>query len=124
MPTPRAHGWIDDSFVAAYTRLHELGWAHSIEVWGDGDGVPELAGGLYGVAVGGLFAGESMFHRGRDASKVALAGLIARLPAAGGVLFDVQWCTPHLATLGAVSVPRAEYLTRLADAVRRPQLRL
>jgi len=120
----RPHGWIDDSFVAAYVRLHELGWAHSIEVWADGDGVPALAGGLYGVAIGGFFAGESMFHRGRDASKVALAALIARLPAAGGVLFDVQWCTPHLATLGAVTLPRAEYLVRLADAVRRPQLRL
>jgi len=120
----RPDGWIDDSFVAAYARLHELGWAHSIEVWADGDGVPQLAGGLYGVAVGGLFAGESMFHRGRDASKVALAALIARLPAAGGVLFDVQWRTPHLATLGAVALPRAEYLALLADAVRRPQLRL
>ncbi|HEY6317452.1 MAG TPA: leucyl/phenylalanyl-tRNA--protein transferase [Acidimicrobiia bacterium] len=120
----RPHGWIDDSFQAAYARLHELGWAHSVEVWTTGEGSPRLAGGLYGVAIGGFFAGESMFHRARDASKVALLHLVESLPAAGGRLFDVQWCTPHLETLGAVALPRDEYLARLADAVRRPALRL
>lgn len=120
----RPHGWIDDSFRAAYGRLHELGWAHSIEVWTTDESPARLAGGLYGVAVGGLFAGESMFHRARDASKVALLTLVEALPAAGGVLFDVQWSTPHLATLGAVALPRDEYLRRLADALRRPTLRL
>jgi leucyl/phenylalanyl-tRNA--protein transferase len=83
-----------------------------------------LAGGLYGVAIGGLFAGESMFHRARDASKVALVALIDLLQRGGGVLFDVQWCTPHLATLGAVEMPRARYLDLLDDAVNRPQLQL
>jgi leucyl/phenylalanyl-tRNA--protein transferase len=118
----RPHGWIDESFVAAYTRLHELGWAHSLEVWSatpDGD---TLVGGLYGVAIGGLFAGESMFHRARDASKVALVAAVERLRRGGCVLFDVQWCTAHLASLGAVAVPRDEYLGLLADAVARPQL--
>lgn len=115
--------WIDDTFVAAYTRLHELGWAHSVEVWTPGP-EPRLVGGLYGVAVGGLFAGESMFHRERDASKVALVELVGRLRAGGGVLLDVQWCTPHLASLGAVEVSRREYLRLLADAVAHPQLTL
>jgi leucyl/phenylalanyl-tRNA--protein transferase len=120
----RPHGWIDASFVAAYTRLHELGWAHSIEVWGatpDGD---ELAGGLYGVSIGGLFAGESMFHRARDASKVALVATVELLRTGGGTVFDVQWCTEHLASLGAVAIPRAEYLQMVADAIARPQLTL
>lgn len=115
--------WIDDSFVEAYTRLHELGWAHSVEVWIPG-AEPRLVGGLYGVAVGGLFAGESMFHRERDASKVALMALVRRLRAGGGVLLDVQWCTPHMASLGAIEVSRAAYLRLLADAVARPQLTL
>ena len=83
-----------------------------------------LVGGLYGVAIGGFFAGESMFHRASDASKVALLALIERLRAGGGVLLDVQWCTPHLASLGAVQVPRDHYLELLADAINRPQLRL
>jgi leucyl/phenylalanyl-tRNA--protein transferase len=116
----RPHGWIDESFVAAYTRLHELGWAHSIEVWAD----EALVGGLYGVAIGGLFAGESMFHRRRDASKVALVATVERLRAGGGMLFDVQWCTPHLASLGAVEITRGDYLARVAEAVRQPQLSL
>ena len=128
----RPAGWIDESFVEAYTRLHELGWAHSVEAWSTRPGrapelpgrAPELVGGLYGVAVGGLFAGESMFHRSRDASKVALVGLVDRLLAGGGVLLDVQWLTPHLATLGAAEVPRHRYLDLLADARTRPQLRL
>lgn len=122
----RPDGWIDDEFVAAYTRLHVLGWAHSIEVWAPGkEGDPEaLQGGLYGVATGGLFAGESMFHRVRDASKVAFVETVERLAAGGGALFDVQWCTPHLASLGAIEVPRSEYLSAVAAAVTRPQLSL
>jgi leucyl/phenylalanyl-tRNA--protein transferase len=116
----RPGGWIDDEFVAAYTRLHELGWAHSVEVWAG----EELVGGVYGVAVGGLFAGESMFHRATDASKVALLALVERLHAGGGVLFDVQWSTPHLASLGVVEIGRDEYGRRLAVARSRPQLTL
>lgn len=119
----RPHGWIDESFVAAYARLHRAGFAHSIEVWSEGPaGAPELAGGIYGVAIGGFFAGESMFHRRTDASKVAFVELVERLRRAGAVLFDVQWCTPHLASLGAVEVPRVRYLEMLADAVERPAM--
>jgi len=103
---------IDESFVAAYCRLHELGWAHSVETWRDG----ALAGGLYGLRVGGLFAGESMFHRVRDASKVACWATVELLRIDGAGLFDVQWTTPHLRTLGAIDIPRAEYLRRLAAA--------
>jgi leucyl/phenylalanyl-tRNA--protein transferase len=121
----RPNGWIDEEFIGAYARLHTLGWAHSVEVWGSpAEGPPLLVGGLYGVAIGGFFAGESMFHRARDASKVAVAAVIERLRAGGGVLFDVQWCTPHLASLGALEVSRARYLELLEDAVCRPQLRL
>jgi leucyl/phenylalanyl-tRNA---protein transferase len=124
----RPDGWIDDSFIAAYSRLHELGWAHSIEVWShggaDATGEPRLVGGLYGVAIGGLFAGESMFHTETDASKVALVALVERLRAGGGVLFDVQWRTPHLASLGAIEISRDDYAARLADAITRPQLTL
>ncbi|HJR36855.1 MAG TPA: leucyl/phenylalanyl-tRNA--protein transferase, partial [Nocardioidaceae bacterium] len=100
----RDSGWIEPEIAAAYTRLHELGWVHSVEAWQDG----ELVGGLYGLATGGLFAGESMFHRARDASKVALVGLveILRDEYADQRLLDVQWCTPHLASLGVVEVPR------------------
>lgn len=109
----RPGGWIDDGFAAAYARLHALGWAHSVEVW-SGD---ELAGGLYGVGIGGLFAAESKFHRVTDASKVAVAALVGHLRDAGATLLDVQWLTPHLASLGAVEIPRREYLARLAEAV-------
>jgi leucyl/phenylalanyl-tRNA--protein transferase len=111
----RESGWIDGDVRAAYLRLHELGWAHSVEAWQDG----RLAGGLYGVAIGGLFAGESMFHRVRDASKVALVGLVDGLrdEHAAERLLDVQWLTPHLATLGAVEVPRRMYLRLLARAL-------
>lgn len=112
----RPGGWIDESFVRAYTRLHELGWAHSIETFGDGRRV----GGCYGVAIGGFFAGESMFHTDRDASKVALVALVDLLRARGAWLLDVQWVTPHLASLGAVAVSRVEYLRRLADALATP----
>lgn len=97
-----------------------LGYAHSIEVWDEG----ELAGGLYGLEIGGLFAGESMFHRARDASKVALVGLIdalgGALAAREGRLLDVQWATPHLESLGVVAIPRAEYLRRLSIALDLP----
>jgi leucyl/phenylalanyl-tRNA--protein transferase len=111
----RPHGWINRAFVDAYTRLHEMGWAHSVECWLDG----ELAGGLYGVRIGGLFAGESMFHRATDASKVALMALVDWLNAIGSVLLDVQWTTPHLVSLGAVDVPRSTYLRLLDVATRR-----
>lgn len=107
--------WIRPEMVLAYTRLHELGVAHSIEVW---DRAGALVGGLYGVAVGGAFTGESMFHRVDDASKVALVHLVERLRAGGFALLDVQLRTPHLASLGAVEVSRALFLERLADAVR------
>ena len=108
----RPHGWINDEFVHAYTLLHELGWAHSVETWRDG----ELVGGLYGLLIGRFFAGESMFHTATDASKVAMVGTVAALRAAGATLFDVQWSTPHLASMGVVDVPRTEYLRRLAAA--------
>ena len=115
----RDAGWITRDIAAAYGELHRLGWAHSVEAWRDG----ELAGGLYGVGIGGLFAGESMFHRVRDASKVALVGLVSLMTADGadGRLLDVQWVTPHLATLGAVEVPRSTYLELLERALRLPR---
>jgi leucyl/phenylalanyl-tRNA--protein transferase len=113
----RRGGWITPAFITAYARLHELGWTHSVETWTD-DG--ELAGGLYGVAIGGFFAGESMFHRRTDASKVALLALVDQLRASGMTLLDVQWLTPHLATLGATEVPRARYLALLHDALAAP----
>ncbi|HEV3139419.1 MAG TPA: leucyl/phenylalanyl-tRNA--protein transferase [Vicinamibacterales bacterium] len=111
----RESGWITEEFVAAYTRLHELGWAHSIEAFDRKSG--ELAGGLYGVRVGRLFAGESMFFKQRDASKVALMALVDLMRETGMALLDVQWCTEHLATLGAIEIPRSEYLSRVADAI-------
>lgn len=111
----RDHGWITDEFIETYSQLHRMGWAHSVEVWTTAG---ELAGGLYGIEIGGLFAGESMFHRERDASKVALVALVERLRAADGDrLLDVQWCTDHLASLGAIDVSRAEYLSRLQAAL-------
>lgn len=110
----REDGWITGEFIAAYTALHQLGWAHSIEVF-DRDGL--LAGGLYGVRLGRLFAGESMFHARRDASKVALMALVRLMRESGMTLLDVQWCTEHLASLGAIEVPRARYLALLADAL-------
>lgn len=114
----RPQGWIDRDIRSAYQRLHELGWAHSVETWRDG----ALVGGLYGVAIGGLFAGESMFHHARDASKAALVALVDGLADehAGSRLLDVQWLTPHLASLGAVEVSRATYLRRLACALPLP----
>jgi leucyl/phenylalanyl-tRNA--protein transferase len=112
----RKDGWINEDFVKAYTRLHELGYAHSIEVFGR-DGV--LAGGLYGVRIDGLFAGESMFHVRRDASKVALLALVQAMNERGMTLLDVQWRTEHLASLGAIEISRDDYLERLAAALRK-----
>ncbi len=112
----RPHGWIDESFVDAYTELHRLGWAHSVETWRDG----ELVGGLYGVSIGGLFAGESMFHHATDASKVAVLNTVELLNAGSSVLFDVQWVTPHLESLGAVPMPRGEYVKVLRQAAMLP----
>lgn len=112
----RPNGWITDGMARAYRRLHHLGWAHSVEAWEDG----ELAGGLFGVSIGGLFCGESMFFRRRDGSKAALAGLVEILSGLAEPLFDVQWLTPHLQSLGAVETPRSEYLARAARAMRSP----
>ncbi|TYL55399.1 leucyl/phenylalanyl-tRNA--protein transferase [Nocardioides sp. BGMRC 2183] len=117
----RPMGWIDGRIKDAYTELHRLGWAHSVEAWRDG----RLVGGLYGVAVGGLFAGESMFHVERDASKVALLGLVEILAAdeagaQGRRLIDVQWSTPHLASLGVIERTRASYLARLPGLLDEP----
>jgi leucyl/phenylalanyl-tRNA--protein transferase len=110
----REDGWITEEFVSAYTRLHQLGWAHSVEVF-DREG--RLAGGLYGVRVSGLFAGESMFHAQRDASKVALMALVQLMRDSGMRLLDVQWCTAHLASLGSIELARPQYLSLLAEAL-------
>lgn len=116
-PAPgREQTWITPEFVRAYTRLHRAGYAHSLECWQEG----RLVGGIYGVAIGGFFAGESMFHRVSNASKVALCQLIEHLRARGFVLFDTQVLTPVTRRLGAVEIPRAEYLRRLAAALRMP----
>lgn len=112
----RPDGWITEGFVDAYTELHRLGWAHSVEVW---DADWNLVGGLYGVAIGGLFAGESMFHLTRDASKVALVHLVVVMNQ-GGSLLDVQWQTPHLQSMGAEVIGRDEYLRRLPEALSLP----
>lgn len=112
----RPHGWISPEYRSAYRTLHDLGWAHSIEVW---DTSGELAGGLFGVEIGGLFAGESTFHVSTDASKVAIVALADMLGADGDPrrIIDVQWRTDHLATLGVVEVPRAAYLRALPAAL-------
>jgi leucyl/phenylalanyl-tRNA--protein transferase len=110
--------WITPEMTAAYTQLHELGWAHSVEAWRDG----ELLGGLYGLALGGIFAGESMFHLATDASKCALAGLTELVFADGdpGRLIDVQWATPHLRSLGVTEMARGDYLARLGRSLALP----
>jgi leucyl/phenylalanyl-tRNA--protein transferase len=110
----RLETWINEPIERLYVRLHELGYAHSVECWADG----ELAGGLYGVAVQGAFFGESMFSRRTDASKVALVHLVARLVSGGFVLLDTQFLTEHLARFGAEEIPRREYHRRLARAMR------
>lgn len=113
----RPDSWITEEFIEAYCALHDLGWAHSIEVWHEG----LLVGGLYGVEAGGLFAGESMFHRRPDASKVAIVALVERLAACTGPrLIDVQWRTDHLASLGVAEIPRDDYLDRLGPALASP----
>lgn len=108
--------WITPEMLRAYETLHALGYAHSVEVWQGG----RLAGGLYGVALGGFFAGESMFTRVRDASKVALVHLVQRLRERGFTLFDTQFLTEHTERMGAVEIPRADYLARLKKALVRP----
>lgn len=105
--------WISDEIFGSYKALFDLGVAHSVEVWRD----HALVGGLYGVAIGCAFFGESMFHRETGASKMALAALVERLRARGFTLLDIQWVTPHLAQFGAVEIPRAAYLERLAAAI-------
>lgn len=112
----RPHGWIDKSIKTAYGRLHEMGWAHSVEVFVD----DELAGGLYGIAIGGLFAAESKFHRVTDASKAAVVALCRIMSCTEGSLIDVQWATPHLETLGVVEIPRSRYLSMLDSLTRLP----
>ncbi len=111
----RPETWINDQISALYLSLHKMGFCHSVEVWRQGD----LIGGVYGVAIGAAFMGESMFSRATNGSKLALAWLMHRLRAGGFTLFDTQFLTPHLASLGAVEVPRAEYHARLAKALQR-----
>jgi leucyl/phenylalanyl-tRNA--protein transferase len=121
-----AYLWITSEIREAFLRLHRLGWVHSVEAWtvATGDEPAMLVGGLYGVAIGGMFGGESMFHRKPDASKAALVALVELLRdddrEGEGRLIDVQWITPHMASLGAVEVPRQEYLARLAKALALP----
>ena len=106
--------WIDEEIIESYCALHQAGHAHSVEVWDD----DELAGGLYGVSLCGAFFGESMFHRVRDTSKVALCVLVDRLCDRGFALLDLQWITPHLRQFGAVEIDRARYLTLLAESMQ------
>lgn len=112
----RPHGWIDDRIRRAYRRLHDLGWAHSIETWCDG----ELVGGLYGLGIGGLFAAESKFHRVTDASKAAVVALATGIADEHPRLIDVQWWTDHLATLGVTEIRRADYVERLRSVLLSP----
>jgi leucyl/phenylalanyl-tRNA---protein transferase len=113
----RKDTWINPEIIESYERLHELGYAHSVEAWS----AQKLAGGLYGVAIGGAFFGESMFHRVRDASKIALVGLVENLRAKKFALLDTQWLTPHLQQFGATEIPRDHYLDLLRRAVELPR---
>jgi len=113
----RKDTWINGEIIESYQRLHQLGYAHSVEAWIKN----ELAGGLYGVAIGGAFFGESMFHRIKDASKIALVALVEHLRAKKFALLDTQWVTPHLAQFGAVEISRAHYLRMLRRAVELPR---
>lgn len=120
--TRRNATWIIPELTRGYQRLYELGWAHSVEVWErtpmkGGLEKRELVGGIYGVAIGGLFAGESMFHTRTDTSKIAFASLVERLRASKYTLFDVQVANSHLTSLGCTEIPRREYLARLDDAM-------
>lgn len=109
----RDETWINEEIIESYVNLHRLGHAHSVEAWFEG----RLVGGLYGVSLGGAFFGESMFHEVTDASKVALYALVTRMRDRGFSLLDTQWLTPHLRTMGAIEIPRAEYQRRLTDCV-------
>lgn len=109
----REDTWINEEIIESYGNLHRLGHAHSVEAWRDG----QLVGGLYGVAIGGAFFGESMFHEVTDASKVALHALVTRMRERGFSLLDTQWLTPHLRSLGAMEIARATYQQRLRDCV-------
>jgi len=132
----RPSGWIRRDVIEAYARLYALGWVHSVEAWSiDQAGEERLAGGLYGVAIGGLFAGESMFHRETDASKASLVALVdmlriarardlARDPGAPRRMLDLQWATDHLVSLGAIAVGRPAYLARLREALTLPPAQL
>ena len=112
----RPQGWINKEIKIAYKKLFELGYVHSVEVWNKKD---ELVGGLYGVEVKGLFAGESMFHKETDASKTAMVYLVNKLKDAGGKrLFDVQWQTPHLKSMGVIKIPRKKYLSTLPEVMK------
>ena len=113
----REDTWINREIIESYMRLHELGYAHSVEAWAGG----KLAGGLYGVAIGGAFFGESMFHRVTDASKIALVALVERLRARTFVLLDTQWLTPHLQQFGGIEISRNHYLRLLRSAVELPR---
>ena len=108
--------WINREIIESYEELHELGYAHSVEAWSKG----KLAGGLYGVGIGGAFFGESMFHRVRDASKIALVALVEHLRARKFTLLDTQWLTPHLRQFGAIEISREHYLKMLMRAVELP----
>ena len=112
----REETWITPGLRRAYGRLHELGWAHSVEVWMEG----ALAGGLYGLAIGGLFAAESMFHHATGASKIAMVALVQHACRVGVTLIDAQVPSAHITSMGAITVPRADYLALLAEAVARP----
>ncbi|PYJ49739.1 MAG: leucyl/phenylalanyl-tRNA--protein transferase [Verrucomicrobia bacterium] len=109
--------WINREIIESYTRLHELGYAHSVEAWASG----KLAGGLYGVVIGGAFFGESMFHRVTDASKIALVALVEHLRARKFMLLDTQWLTPHLQQFGGIEISRNHYLLLLRRAVELPR---
>ena len=113
----RENTWINREIIESYKRLHGLGYAHSIEAWREG----KLAGGLYGVAVGGAFFGESMFHRVTDASKIALVALVQHLRSRKFVLLDTQWLTPHLQQFGGSEISRSHYLRLLRSAVELPR---
>jgi leucyl/phenylalanyl-tRNA---protein transferase len=113
----RKDTWINREIIESYEQLYDLGYAHSVEAWSKN----KLAGGLYGVTVGGAFFGESMFHRVRDASKIALVGLVDHLRTRKFALLDTQWLTPHLQQFGAIEIPRSQYLKMLRRAVELPR---